>query len=56
MSQQSRFYNGMIDEFTIFGTALSADDINLIMTSGIVFLSPVFPAGKLVSTWSHIKN
>ena len=49
---------GVLDEVGIFNEALSEDDINTIMISGLertVGLTPVFPAGKLATTWARIK-
>jgi hypothetical protein len=56
LAAESRFYNGLVDEFAIFNVALSADDINLIMNKGLIGAAPVLPAGKLETTWSSIKT
>jgi hypothetical protein len=45
-----------VDEVAIFGSALDVDDINLIMTMGIIGAFPVSPAGKLATTWSYVKS
>ena len=56
MSSQSRYYSGLVDEVAIFDPALDVDDINLIMTMGIIGSFPVSPAGRLATTWSYIKS
>ena len=53
---QNRFYKGLADEIAIFSVALSVDEINDIIVNGLAGVSPVSPAGRLVSTWSHIKS
>jgi hypothetical protein len=53
---QNRFYKGLADEIAIFSVALSVDEINDIVVNGLAGVSPVSPAGRLVSTWSHIKS
>ena len=53
---QNRFYKGLADEIAIFSVALSVDEINDIMVNGLAVVSLVSPAGRLVSTWSHIKS
>lgn len=56
LAGQRRYYNGLVDEVAIFDPALDVDDINLIMTMGIIGSFPVSPAGRLATTWSYIKN
>jgi hypothetical protein len=56
LSSQSRYYSGLVDEVAIFDPALEADDINLIMSMGIIGAFPVSPAGRLATTWSHVKS
>lgn len=49
-------FNGIIDEFAIFNTALSENDINSIMTQGLALALAVGPsASRLVNTWGKIK-
>ncbi len=52
----SRFYNGLVDELAIFDMALNEEDINFIMSRGLQGAFSVYPAGKLATTWSGIKN
>ena len=52
----SRFYNGLVDELAIFDMALNEEDINFIMNKGLQGAFSVYPAGKLATTWSGIKN
>jgi hypothetical protein len=56
LSGGSRFYNGLVDELAIFNIALSADDINAIMSKGLQGAALVSRLGKLATTWSGIKN
>jgi hypothetical protein len=56
MSSQSRYYSGLVDEVALFDNALDVDEINFIMTMGIVGSFPVSPAGRLATTWSYIKS
>ena len=51
----SEFFKGVLDEVALFNVALSQDDIKLAMR-GLSPESAVFPAGKLTTTWSSIKN
>ena len=53
------FYNGLIDDVSVFNTALTADDVNLIMEQGMKKIlggNAVSPLEKLPTTWSAIKN
>ena len=52
-------FNGSIDEVAVFNVALTADDINDIMTAGLsgaLGMTAVSPSGKLATTWSEIKK
>ncbi len=49
---------GLLDEVVILNKALTADDINIVMTNGIEKSSGllgVSPSGKLAGTWGEIK-
>jgi len=50
-------YEGMIDEVAIFNKALSEDDINEIMNSGLrITVATVDSKDKLAATWGDIKR
>jgi len=50
-------FNGSIDEVAVFNVALTADDINDIMTNGLSSITAaVSTSGKLATTWSEIKK
>jgi hypothetical protein len=54
----NKHFKGIIDDFVILNVALTGDDINNLMTSGLdkVFgISPVDATGKLTTTWAGIK-
>ena len=49
---------GILDDVGIFNKALSDDDIQNIMNNGldkVMGISPVFPVGKLTTTWAEVK-
>lgn len=49
------FFNGIIDEVTIFNVALTENDIQSIMTKGLKSVAAVSPTGKLATAWGAIK-
>ena len=52
-----REFNGMVDEVFLFNRALKSDEIQSIMSNGI--LSPqtaVSPADKIATSWGRIKT
>ena len=49
-------FNGIIDEVAIFDVALTEDDINSIMTTGLRSITAVSPSSKLTITWAGIKE
>jgi len=49
----SRFFNGMIDDVTIWTKALSQNDIKFVMANDPT--TAVMPGGKLTTTWGEIK-
>lgn len=49
------YFDGIIDEVTIYNRALSADEINELMTTGIP-ATAVEPADKIASVWGKIKE
>ncbi len=51
--KNGRWFAGLLDEFYLFGRALSADEINQV--KGGEFLA-VEPADKLTTTWGNIKS
>ena len=54
--QHSRFWQGLIDEFAIFNTVLSEDDIKSVMNDGIAGGLAVDPKAKLATTWGSLKK
>lgn len=49
-------FNGIIDEIVLLNVALTADEINAIMTEGVSATpSAVSPSGKMAFTWGNIK-
>ncbi|RLE70849.1 MAG: hypothetical protein DRJ43_01105 [Thermoprotei archaeon] len=53
------FHKGLIDEVALFKTALSEDDLQVIMNEGLgvaLGITPVSPLGKLASTWAALKK
>ncbi|MDE0635386.1 MAG: LamG domain-containing protein [Candidatus Poribacteria bacterium] len=46
---------GTIDEVVLYDRALSEAEIAELITDGMASVTPVEPAGKLVTTWSRIK-
>ena len=55
MMNNARYFKGLIDEVVIFNVALTEADIKS-MTKGYVSALAVSPAGKLATTWAHIKS
>ena len=53
---QSRQWEGLIDEFIIFNTVLSEDDIQAVMDDGLETTLAVDAKGKLTTTWGNLKN
>jgi len=51
-----RFLNGMIDEVRIYNRVLSANEVVQNFNVKSNTLAAVAPAGKLATTWSHIKG
>ena len=48
---------GVLDEVGLFNAPLSEDDINHIMTTGLMeFVQAVAPNGKLATTWAQLKG
>lgn len=52
----SRQWQGMIDEFGIFNTVLSEDDINSVMNDGLEGGLAVDPKEKIAVTWGSLKK
>ena len=53
---QSRQWEGLIDEFIIFNTVLSEDDIQSVMNDGFETTLAVDAKAKLAVTWGSLKN
>ena len=53
---QSRQWEGLIDEFIIFNTALSEDDIQAVMNDGLETTLAVDAKEKLAVTWGSLKK
>jgi len=49
-------YIGIIDEVGLFNQALSEEDINSIMGSGLKVATSVESKGKLATTWADVKS
>ncbi len=47
----SYFYKGVVDELRVSNIARTPDELKFAMESS----SPVFPSGKLATTWAHIR-
>jgi hypothetical protein len=50
-----REWQGTFDEFAIFNVALSVDDINTVMNSGLKGVTVVSNLGKLATKWATVK-
>jgi len=51
--------NGLVDDIGLFNTALSEDDLRVIMEEGLaeaLGLAPVTPSSRLAVTWGEIKR
>lgn len=53
---QSRQWEGLIDEFIIFNTALDEDDIQAVMNDGLETTLAVDAKQKLAVTWGSLKK
>ncbi len=53
---QERHMQGLFDEFVIFNTVLTEDDINALMDGGLEGGLAVDPKGKLAVTWGSLKK
>ena len=53
---QSRQWEGLIDEFIIFNTALGEDDIQAVMNDGLETTLAVDAKQKLAVTWGSLKK
>jgi hypothetical protein len=51
--KNGRWFEGLLDEFYIFGRALSADEVMDVMNGALL---AVEPEGKLATTWASIKS
>ncbi len=52
----SRQWQGLIDEFVIFNTVLSEDDINSVMNDGLESGLAIDPKEKVTVTWGSLKK
>jgi hypothetical protein len=50
-----REWQGMLDEFVIFSTILSPDDVKTVMNDGLDKVLSVQPEGKIATTWGSVK-
>ena len=53
---QQRQWEGLLDEFIIFNTVLSEDDIQAVMNDGLETTLAVDAKGKLAVTWGSLKK
>jgi len=51
-----RFFNGIMDEASLFNVPLALNDVKSLMMNGLGSLLAVQPAGKLTNTWAEIKR
>ena len=51
--KNGRWFDGLMDEFYIFGRALSEDEIGPLMNGELL---AVEPADKLATTWGSLKS
>ena len=49
-------FTGVLDEIAIFNTALSEDDLSIVMEDGLEKALAVSPVGRLTTTWGHLKQ
>ncbi len=54
-AQWGEFFSGIIDDVVIFNTALTDDDIEILMTDGLKTAASIEPSDKLTMTWAAIK-
>lgn len=55
LDQWGQYFSGQFDEIAFFSVALTADDIEILVTKGLKSALAVYPAGKLATTWANIK-
>ncbi len=55
-AQWGEFFSGIVDDFVIFNTVLSENDLDTLMNQGLEQTADIEPAGKLTTTWSKIKG
>jgi hypothetical protein len=51
-----RFFDGLMDEVTLFNVALDQDQIGELMNRGISEMMAVSSKGKLITTWAQLKR
>lgn len=49
------YFDGLIDEFAVFGIALVEEDIQTIMEQGLKDIASVTPSGKLAAVWGRLR-
>lgn len=54
--QWGEFFSGIVDDFVIFKTALSENDIDTLMKQGLETTADIEPTGKLTTTWAKVKG
>ncbi len=55
LDQWGQYFSGQFDEIAFFSIALTADDIEILVTKGLKSALAVYPAGKLATTWGNMK-
>ena len=55
-AQWGEFFSGIVDDFVIFNTALSENDVDTLMNQGLENTDDIETAGKLTTTWAKIKG
>ncbi len=55
LDQWGQYFSGQFDEIAFFSIALTADDIEILVTKGLKSALAVYPASKLATTWGNMK-
>ena len=50
------YFDGIMDEFAVFTTPLTEEEIEILMEEGLRAIAAVSSSGKLTTTWGKLKN
>lgn len=50
------YFDGIMDEFAVFTTPLTEEEIEILMEDGLRAIAAVSSSGELVTTWGKLKN